>query len=251
MELLFAASGSNGNASFIYDPNSGTLIQIDMGIPKKEITSALKRIGKSIEDIDALFLTHNHADHVSTVGLYHGAIPIYCSEGTLGEDEAFEIIEPGVGIEVGPFLVMPISASHDAPNPLNYIIYLGEEKLVYITDTGLIKEENLPLMVDADYYLFESNHDLRMLYTSHRPLVLKNRVAGDFGHLSNIDSAQYLKDLIGPKTKAIYLAHLSEECNTLEKALSTHKKVYGKTLKDKVKIVAMKRRTVYFSGDLS
>lgn len=250
MDLLFASSGSSGNASFILDPESGTLLQIDMGIPKRDIVLALKKINKNLDDIDALFLTHNHADHIGTIGRYHGKIPLYASEGTLGEDEAFEIIEPGVGIEVGPFMVMPIGASHDAPNPLNFIIYLKDEKLVYVTDTGMIPEENLPLMENADYYLFESNHDLKMLYASSRPAYLKRRIASDLGHLSNVDSAHYLKELIGPKTKQIFLAHLSDECNTLSAAVSTHIRVYGKDLGENVKLVAMKQRTVYFNGDL-
>ena len=248
MDIVFVASGSRGNATLIREEN--TLIQIDMGVPKKEILQGLSHLGLSLSDIQALFLTHSHSDHTCGVPLYHGKIPIYTGEGTLPNEEIHEVLEPGVAVSIGDLTIMPFAASHDAPNPLNFLILGKKDSLVYVTDTGTILEENLPLLQNRTYYLFESNHDYRMLYRSSRPLILKDRVASDVGHLSNADSALYLEGLIGEKTKQIFLAHISEECNTLDKALQAHRKVYGTRLGEEIELVALAQRTIYLGGDL-
>ena len=110
----------------------------------------------------------------------------------------------------------------------NYVIASVIFFLAYITDTGVILKKNLPLLKDCDYYVFESNHDKTMLLSSSRPIQLKKRILGKKGHLSNEQAGEYLSSLIGPKTKKIYLAHLSEECNTPEIALETIHRVFQK-----------------------
>lgn len=248
MDIVFVASGSKGNATLLRQGD--TLLQIDMGISKKEVATGLKRLNASFDDIAALLLTHNHSDHTKGVGLYHGKIPIYTGPLTLGEEEVFEALEPGLGVEIGDITVLPFAASHDAPTPLNFVFLSGDEKFVYVTDTGTILDENLPLLQNATYYLFESNYDHKMLYASSRPLILKDRIASEVGHLSNADSASYLQSLIGPKTKQIFLGHVSDECNTVEKALKAHLKVYGEKLTEDMQIVAMKQKTMYVGGGL-
>ena len=126
----------------------------------------------------------------------------------------------------GSFKVIPLKTSHDAINPCGYIFEDKDEKLVYMTDTGKILKKSLALMNNADYYFIESNHDLDMLYNSGRPQSLINRIAGIKGHLSNEDSAYYMSGLIGPKTKKIMLAHLSEDCNTEKVTLETYRRVF-------------------------
>ena len=248
MELVFVASGSKGNATLIKDQD--TLIQIDMGVSKKEVKAGLDHLGLGFSDIDALFLTHNHSDHMKGLSLYHGKIPVFTGKLTLEEGEAFETLEEGLAVNVGSLTILPILSSHDAPTPFNFLIFNEKERLAYITDSGYIPEENLPLLANCTYYLFESNYDYRMLYASSRPLVLKDRIASDVGHLSNADSAAYLRDLIGPKTKQIFLGHISDECNTLDKTLKAHRKAYGDIIGDRVELVAMKQKTMYFGGDL-
>lgn len=249
INICFVASGSKGNATLISDGDS--LIQIDMGITLKTLRQGLSHFGKSVREIDALFITHCHTDHVKGVSLFHGKIPIFATEDTLDPEDVFEVIEPYVGIEVGNLSVFPFSVSHDAPNPVGYIIRSGEEKLGYVTDTGLLDDTALELLKDCDYYLFESNHDLEMLMKSDRPMVLKQRIHSDHGHLSNADSALYLSSLIGPKTKAVYLAHLSEECNTPQKALATQRRILEEKGVDlsKVKIIATEQWKEVLGGD--
>ena len=95
-----------------------------------------------------------------------------------------------------------------------------------MTDTGYIPEESLPYMDNANFYIIESNHDLKMLKDSSRPMILKKRIHSKHGHLSNEESARYFVDLVGDKTKEITLAHLSLECNTPEKAIETWDKIF-------------------------
>ena len=249
INLCFVASGSKGNATLLSDGD--TLIQIDMGVSLKTLRTGLAHFGKSVREIDALFITHGHDDHISGVPLFHGKIPIFATEGTLDEAEVFEVIEPYVGVNVGNISIFPFPTSHDAPNPVGYLISAGETKLGYVTDTGTLDDTALSLLHDCDYYLFESNHDLEMLLKSNRPKILKDRIRGDYGHLSNADSASFLSSLVGPKTKAIYLAHLSEECNTPDKALSTQRRILEEKGVDlgKVKVVLTNQWKEVLGGD--
>lgn len=222
LKALFIRSGSTGNATLITDGT--TLVLIDMGLTKKLLKEGCAVFDKKIEDIDAAFFTHAHSDHTSGSRFLKGVVPCFASEGTL--DEPDFTIEEGVAETIGDITVLPFGVSHDAPNPVNYLILCKGEKFAYVTDTGYLSEENLALLHNCDYYLIESNHDIKMEVKSHRPKILIKRVLSDLGHLSNIDSAKYMVEMMGNKTKGIYLAHLSDECNTHDIALSTHRRVY-------------------------
>jgi phosphoribosyl 1,2-cyclic phosphodiesterase len=225
MKFVLVGSGSKGNASLICSGH--TLIQVDMGVPLTRIKGALHLLNKEESDIAALLITHEHSDHVSTLPLYHERIKVYCSEGTLNE-EPHAVIKPFEPFSIGDFEILPFSVSHDAANPIGFIIKDATSKLGYVTDTGYLPDDDIPLLQDCDYYVFESNHDYKMLLHSDRPAILKKRIHSDVGHLSNVDSATYMSELIGPHTKQIYLAHLSEECNTPELALETYQKTFQK-----------------------
>jgi len=248
MKFILVGSGSKGNASLIYTDKS--LIQIDMGVPLKRIDESLSSIHREEKNIEALFLTHEHVDHIGTLALYHGRVPVYASRGTF-ESEGVHLIASGEKLRIGDFLMSPFSLSHDAANPLGYLVDDGTERLGYVTDTGYVPDDDLDLLKDCDYYVFESNHDLKMLLHSDRPAVLKKRIHSDLGHLSNVDSATYMAALIGPHTKKIYLAHLSEECNTPELALSTYRAVLQKRGVDlsSIEIVALKQWEAVHGGD--
>ena len=134
------------------------------------------------------------------------------------------------------FTITPIEASHDAENTLGDVIKNKNEKLVYLTDTGMISEKSLSKMKNADYYIIESNHNIRKLHQTNRPASLKLRILSDTGHLSNEASAIYMTELVGSKTKEIILAHLSEEANDPELALKAYRKIFQKAHIDLEKI---------------
>ena len=146
--------------------------------------------------------------------------------------------------------VTPLIASHDAPNTVGYVFDNGVEKLSYLTDTGFIPDKTLEYMKNSDYYVIESNHNLKMLYKCNRPQSLKERIAGDLGHLSNEDAACYMKEIIGDRTKEIILAHISEESNTYELAVETFIKKFRKAHIDinRIEIKAAKQREMVVGG---
>ncbi len=225
LRFEFIGSGSKGNATLIQ--YGSTLIQVDMGVPLKRLKEGLKALGKTIEDIDAVLITHEHHDHVGTLNLLKKrGVKAYATRDTIPDDVDVEI-HPGMSYSIGEIQVTPFSSSHDASDPLNFVFSFGEETLAYVTDTGIIKKENKKLLKDHTYYLFESNYDKEMLRLSGRPASLQARIRGKHGHLGNEQSAAYMCEFLGPHTKKIYLAHLSEDCNRPEIALSTYKEVFN------------------------
>jgi phosphoribosyl 1,2-cyclic phosphodiesterase len=247
ISFVAVGSGSKGNATLLFDEE--TLIQIDMGLPMRRITAALEAIKKNKSDLQGILITHEHTDHIKNLSMYKGKVPIYASKGTI--DYFDHEVVPFDSFEIGTLSVIPFMTSHDAANPVGYVIISGKTKLVYLTDSGYVPEESLDYLKDADYYIMESNHDLKMLMKSNRPAVLKRRIKGDEGHLSNVDSAIYLSELVGPKTKEIYLAHLSEECNLPELALEAYRKTFKKKeVPYDINIICLKQNEAVRGGDL-
>jgi phosphoribosyl 1,2-cyclic phosphodiesterase len=247
ISFVVVGSGSKGNATLLFDEE--TLIQIDMGLPMRRITAALESIEKNKSDLQGILITHEHTDHIKNLSMYKGKVPIYASKGTI--DYFDHEVVPFDSFEIGTLSVIPFMTSHDAANPVGYVVISGKTKLVYLTDSGYVPEESLDYLKDADYYIMESNHDLKMLMKSNRPAVLKRRIKGDEGHLSNVDSAIYLSELVGPKTKEIYLAHLSEECNLPELALEAYRKTFKKKeVPYDINIICLKQNEAVRGGDL-
>lgn len=241
-------SGSKGNATLVYDED--TLFQIDMGVPLKAVQKGLLHLGKSIDSIKAVLITHEHCDHVKTLDLLTGKVPVFASANTV--KSPCKTLVPYQRFSLGSFNIMPLQISHDAVNPIGFLIQHQAESLVYVTDTGYLSDENLSLMKDATYYIIESNHDYKMLLHSHRPACLKHRIHSDVGHLSNSDSAFYMAEEVGEATKGIFLAHLSEECNTPELALSTYEQAFIKQglQPDRYHITCAKQWEEVEGGDL-
>jgi Metal-dependent hydrolases of the beta-lactamase superfamily I len=247
IRFLCLGSGSKGNATLIYDET--TLFQIDMGLPFSRIKEGLKSIERKKEDIQAILITHEHVDHVGTLAVERN-VPVFASEGTLPHPNTILVQEKP--FKLGDFEILPFPVSHDAANPTGFLIKHGEESLVYVTDTGYLSEADLFLMKGATYYIIESNHDYKMLLHSHRPASLKHRIHSDVGHLSNSDSAHYLVELVDSNTKGIYLAHLSEECNTPELAKDTYVATFEKegVYFPSDKIICLKQWESVLGGDL-
>lgn len=225
MKMHIISSGSKGNASFIYDKE--TTILIDFGISLRRLKAGLKEIDKTIDDIDYCLCTHNHSDHSKSIK-YLKNKDWYCRKGTISNFVNPHELEVFNRYLFGEIVVTPLLTSHDAIAPCGFLFEENDETIVYITDTGYIPEETLSFIKNCDYYFFESNYDEDMLKNSDRSQYLKYRILSEKGHLSNVRSAEYLSKLIGDKTKAIMLAHISQECNTKELALKTCENILKK-----------------------
>ena len=214
LEYALLASGSKGNCCLIRDDQ--TLVMIDCGTTKKYLTNQLYELGVQREEIDALLITHDHSDHIAQLRAFSDRY-VY-SPVELPDTETFHV-QPLHIFTIGSLRITPIALSHDALNTTGYIFENGQEKLVYITDTGYVHSRYMPLLLNADYIILESNHDVGMLMQTRRPQYLKARICGDDGHLCNEDCAALLTRIVTPKTKHIILAHISQEANTRERAL--------------------------------
>ena len=223
MEFHVLASGSKGNATFIYDQQCGILI--DCGITRKQLLFKLNQLGFQENDITYVFLTHDHYDHNKNIHIFDAG-KIYSAKKNIKDLDEYHTLVPYTHRQFGVFDVFTLRTSHDASDPIGFVISNGQEQLLYMTDTGYVSQKNRQFMKNLDYYIIESNHDIEMLMATKRPMFLKNRILNDMGHLNNDYSAHLMCEVIGEKTKEIVLAHLSQEANTEELALATYQQVF-------------------------
>lgn len=232
MKLYSIASGSNGNA--IYVESHQTKVLVDVGISKKRIEDGLKDIQVDPAAVDAILITHEHSDHIKGLGvmLRKYPIPVYATEGTIRQilkttslgkfdAELLHCIQPGEAFTLGDLTIRPIAMSHDAAQPVAYRIENQEQAVGILTDLGTYDGRIIEEMKGLGGILVEANHDIRMLQVGSYPYQLKQRILGNYGHLSNEASAQLLCSLIHDKMKVIMLGHLSHENNLAELAYET------------------------------
>ncbi len=225
MRAIILGSGSKGNSTLLIGKNKKILIDVGFSYPKMLMN--LGKFNVLPNDIDAILITHTHKDHIAGLSTFikKNNIMVYSNNKMLSElvkiipEEMINIMEDEYSI--GEFNITCIHTSHDAPGSVGFVINDDNSDLVYVTDTGYINKAYLSKLVNKDLYIFESNHDINMLMNGPYPYILKQRVLSDKGHLSNELAGNYLKEIIGDKTKKIILAHLSEINNTPSIALDT------------------------------
>lgn len=222
MEFHVLASGSKGNATFVYEDGCGILI--DCGISRKQLLFKLQNLGFNEEDITYVFLTHDHYDHNKNIHIFDQG-KVYSAKKNIQDLDEYHTLIPYQHRKFGCFDVLTLKISHDASDPIGFV-FTTNESLLYMTDTGYVSQKNRGYIQNLDYYIIESNHDIEMLMATKRPMFLKNRILNDVGHLNNEYSARLMSEVIGEKTKEIILAHLSQEANTEEKALETYRYVF-------------------------
>lgn len=224
MRLCSIASGSSGNC--IYVGSDTTNLLIDTGISGKKVEFGLNSLDLTMKDLDGIFVTHEHSDHIKGLGVVARkcGVPIYATKGTIRAMEQsgslgkipegiFREIQGDTVCEVGDLAIRPFHISHDAAEPVGYRVSDGKHSVGVATDMGVYNEYIVENLKGLDALLLEANHDVNMLQVGSYPYYLKRRILGDRGHLSNETAGQLLCHLLHDNIKEILLGHLSNENN--------------------------------------
>lgn len=233
LNFISFGSGSCGNCYYIYTENGGILIDIGVGIRK--LKKYFIDYGLNVRSVKSVLVTHDHADHIKSVGGFSNAynVPVYatelvhegirrnycvrkkiegCNAKTIRKGEEFSLAE---------FTISPFYVPHDSFDNVGFKITYADTVFCLMTDIGHVTDEMAKAISEADYLVIEANHDEEMLSSGPYPEHLKKRVAGDKGHLSNRLCAQSLLENASPRLKHVWLCHLSEENNHPELARKT------------------------------
>lgn len=228
VRICVLASGSSGNCTYV-ESGSGALL-VDAGLSGRETLRRLREIAADVAGIRAVCVSHEHNDHTAGLRVLHRqhGIPLYANSGTvqaLSRDPrlqglAWQIFTTGSPFAVGDFRIEPFSVSHDAMEPVGFVVHSGDLRIGIVTDMGiattLVRERLRPCQV----LVVEANHDERLLQEASRPWGIKQRIRGRQGHLSNDKAAAMIAEIAGPHLLYVFLAHLSEECNRHKLALA-------------------------------
>lgn len=226
MRFCSLGSGSSGNA-LVVEAGSGSgasRVLIDCGFTQRELSIRLARAGLAPADLDAVFVTHEHADHIgSAVALARRhRLPLWMSRGTwraVGTRsvplpaELLNFARDGETIVIGNLLLQPFTVPHDAHEPLQLTCSDGARRLGVLTDAGTATAHLLQQLARCDALVLECNHDRDMLARSRYPAALKARIASAYGHLANDSAAEILAACVHDGLRHVVAAHLSRENN--------------------------------------
>lgn len=232
MEIAALSSGSSGNCFYIGDENLGILV--DVGISAKKVIERLEQINVSPQKIKAIFVTHEHIDHVRGVDVLARKLnlEIYATRATANHvflcsnKKLIKYIDVKKPVNVGCLRIEAFSKTHSAVDPVSYNIY-GDKKVSIITDAGHVCQNIKSHVSDCDFLCIESNHDEMMLEKGPYPFFLKKWVKSDSGHLSNKQAALCILEHGSSKLNNVVLAHLSGTNNTPDIAIKTFKEIIG------------------------
>ena len=227
-------SGSNGNC--IYVEAGDTRLLFDAGVSGRRAKERMAEHGRNPRDCDALFISHEHGDHIASAGVFHRMfdVPIYITKPTLqakrydlGRLSDVRHFEAGESIRMNGVVVHTVPTPHDAVDTVSFIVEFAGRRLGIFTDLGHPFPLLAELLGSLDAAYLESNYDADMLANGPYPDYLKERIAGGGGHLSNDQSADVVHRSAHDRLRWVALAHLSEENNTPETALETHRELVG------------------------
>lgn len=232
MDFFSVASGSSGNCICLGSDQCH--VMIDAGISGKRIEEGMNTYDYTTSDMDGVLITHEHSDHIQGLGVIARkyGLPIYATKGTADailqsssvgkiDPSLFHVIEAGKTFFIGNLEIYPMSISHDAADPVAYLVSDGRHRVGIVTDLGYYDADIVSHMEGLDALLLEANHDIHMLQVGAYPYPLKQRILGERGHLSNETSGQLLGQILHDGMQHILLGHLSKENNYDELAYET------------------------------
>ena len=230
LKILPLFSSSKGNCTYV--ESTTTALLIDIGISCKRLVASFEQNNINPNSIEAILITHEHSDHIKGIKTFANkySVPVFATEKTWTKLSSIDIspslkqtFTPDNNFNIGDIKISPFKTPHDAIDSCGFSFYNSNEKITIATDLGHINEYLLSKMINSDTILLESNHDIEMLKAGPYPWQLKQRIIGDYGHLSNALSAKTVEYLIKNGTKNFILGHLSEENNFPQLALETVK----------------------------
>lgn len=232
MDFFSVASGSSGNCICLGSDQCH--VMIDAGISGKRIEEGMNTYDYTTSDMDGVLITHEHSDHIQGLGVVARkyGLPIYATKGTADailqsssvgkiDPSLFHVIEADKTFFIGNLEIYPMSISHDAADPVAYLVSDGRHRVGVVTDLGYYDADIVSHMEGLDALLLEANHDIHMLQVGAYPYPLKQRILGERGHLSNETSGQLLGQILHDGMQHILLGHLSKENNYDELAYET------------------------------
>ncbi len=241
MRFCSLGSGSSGNATVVEarDGPRAHRVLIDCGFSMRDFETRLARAGLLPEQLDAIFVTHEHGDHVGCAPVLSRryGIPLWTSRGTWrasGESEAADVrfARDGEPIDIGSLRLIPYTVPHDAAEPLQLRCTDGARSLGVLTDAGSITPHLLEHLHGCEALLIECNHDAGMLARSRYPASVRARIGGPHGHLCNETAAQILRASAHAGLRHVVAAHLSEQNNTPALAREAMAGAWGATPDD-------------------
>jgi phosphoribosyl 1,2-cyclic phosphodiesterase len=235
---LFTASlnsGSNGNCYYV--GNAQEAVLIDAGISCRETEKRLARLGLSMKPVKAIFISHEHSDHIRGVEVLSKKfkIPVYITELTMRsggltiQEELIRTFKPHEEIKIGNIHVVPFPKFHDASDPFSFVVKNSEVCIGVMTDIGSSCEHVVNYFKQCHAVYLEANYDVTMLETGHYPVYLKRRISSDKGHLSNDQAVELFTKHRASFLSHVFLSHLSKENNDPQTAAAAFQKHSGDT----------------------
>ena len=220
------ASGSSGNAALV--SCGDTHILLDAGVSARRITSGLRGLGVPPEQLSAILITHEHSDHISGLQVLTKKVraPIYATGPTCRQlcwktaflEDLVRPLEAGSGVQIGPLWAQSFPTPHDAAGSVGWSIAGEGARVVLCTDLGHVTQEVRRAVRGCDLLICETNHDVDWVKSGPYPYYLKQRILGDYGHLSNEAGAELAAFAVEAGARSVILAHLSRTNNTPARA---------------------------------
>jgi phosphoribosyl 1,2-cyclic phosphodiesterase len=253
--FLSLASGSSGNCYYLGTPQYGILF--DAGIACRSIRKILRNYNIELEDVMALFITHDHSDHIKSASRLGGkfGIPVYATQAVHDQisrsrftvvplTTCRRIVRKDEPVVVRDLTVTAFEVPHDAADCVGYRVQYGNETLVLATDVGHINDTVGKHIALANHLILEANYDREMLMNGRYPEFLKQRITNGAGHLCNAETAEFLATHFHPRLRNVWLCHLSRDNNRPALARQTVESALGRQgVGQAIKITALERTT--------